>query len=404
MTDAPTMTSGLAAVQARINELQTLLAGRPAGPVAGSSGAGTSGGGTGSSSAAFATALQSALGGAAASEGSAAAGPGTDPSSTLSSLGSAQGSTLGSNLGTTIGTAIGTAISALIGSPARAGSPAVGSSGSTAADLGAQAVELAKQYTGVPYRWGGENPETGVDCSGLTQSVYATLGVTLPRVAADQARTGTAVASVSAAQPGDLVFFGSPAHHVGIYVGNGKMIDAPHTGSSVGVHPIWGTPSAIRRPSPVLPATRAAATVAVASADPVTGAPAAAPVTGPYADLFRAAGAKYGVDPALLSAVAKAESAYNPKAVSSAGAQGLMQLMPSTARSLGVDPYDPASAVDGAARMLSGLIADFGGRTDLAIAGYNAGSGAVHRYGGVPPYAETRTYVRRVSQYWEELR
>ena len=453
MSDSMAVADGLSAVQARISQLQAMLAWRA--PSVSGTGASTAAAGGGTSSADFAAALQSAMGSAAVADGSGTSGTSgasTDPLAALTSLGSnsalGAGAALGSgaagsaallkaltgtgggaNLGTTIGTAVGSAIGTLLGGPAAGfastagpGSPsgiggatgsatgaggAIPGTGSAAtgatpgADLGAQAVELAKQYTGVPYRWGGDNPETGVDCSGLTQSVYSSLGVTLPRVAADQAKSGTAVESLAAAQPGDLVFFGSPAHHVGIYVGNGKMIDAPHTGSSVGIHPVWGTPSAIRRPSLDPAPSRTVATAAVTAA----GSPSAAgSLTGPYASLFQAAGAKYGVDPALLSAVAKAESAYNPKAVSSVGAEGLMQLMPSTARSLGVDPYDPASAVDGAARMLSGLIKDFGGRTDLAIAGYNAGSGAVRRYGGVPPYAETQTYVRRVTQYWEDLR
>ncbi len=108
-------------------------------------------------------------------------------------------------------------------------------------------MALAATYNGVPYRWGGTDPASGLDCSGLVQLVYGTLGATLPRVAADQSHAGTAVASVDDARPGDLVFFGKPAHHVGIYVGNGKMIDAPHTGSFVGIHKLWGTPSSIRR-------------------------------------------------------------------------------------------------------------------------------------------------------------
>ncbi len=116
----------------------------------------------------------------------------------------------------------------------------------------------------------------------------------------------------------------------------------------------------------------------------------------PYADLFERAAATYGVDAGLLSAVAKQESGYNAGAVSPAGAQGLMQLMPATARGLGVtDSFDPAQAVDGAARLLKGLLGEFG-RTDLALAAYNAGPGAVHRYDGIPPYAETQNYVRSI--------
>jgi peptidoglycan DL-endopeptidase CwlO len=260
------------------------------------------------------------------------------------------------------------------------------SAGVASTGLGAAAVSKAASYTGVPYLWGGEDPATGVDCSGLVQHVYGSLGVSLPRVAADQSRAGVRVPSLEAAEPGDLVFFGTPAHHVGIYAGDGKMIDAPRAGKTVGLHELWGTPSAIRR---VVPAT--SGTVSSASGSST-----------PYADLFASAGARRGVDPALLSAVAKAESAYNPRAVSPAGAQGLMQLMPATATSLGVDAYDPAQAVDGAARLLSDLISDFG-RVDLALAGYNAGPGAVRKYDGIPPYTETQNYVRRVTQYWKEL-
>jgi soluble lytic murein transglycosylase-like protein len=116
----------------------------------------------------------------------------------------------------------------------------------------------------------------------------------------------------------------------------------------------------------------------------------------PYADLFTQAGAKYGVSPALLAAVAKTESNFTSSAVSPAGAQGLMQFMPATARGLGVDAGNPASAIDGAARYLSSLTQQFGS-TDLALAAYNAGPGAVQRYGGIPPYPETQDYVRTVN-------
>jgi cell wall-associated NlpC family hydrolase len=302
------------------------------------------------------------------------------------------------------------ALAAALADTGQVGDSAPAPGGSSSGATGADALRLAGSFAGVPYRWGGTDPSTGLDCSGLTQLVFRRLGVQLPRVAADQSKVGMPVASLADARPGDLVFFGTPAHHVGIYAGNGTMVDAPHTGSTVGVHKLWGTPSAIRR---VLPASGEAAAqaspgVSLTAAPAVAGIPAGASSSGlagvPYAQLFAQAGAKYGVDPALLAAVAKAESGYDPRAVSAAGAQGLMQLMPSTAAGLGVDPLDPAQAVDGSARLLSSLLQRFGGRTDLALAGYNAGPGAVQRYGGVPPYAETRTYVTRVTSYWEALR
>jgi cell wall-associated NlpC family hydrolase len=296
--------------------------------------------------------------------------------------------------------------SALAETGQAAGVPGSPAATSPAGPTGSDAVSLARSFTGVPYRWGGTDPSTGLDCSGLTQLVFRRLGVQLPRVAADQSKAGTPVASVADAQPGDLVFFGTPAHHVGIYAGNGQMVDAPHTGSTVGVHKLWGRPSAIRRVLPSAAPQPAQASLAGAvagsSATPARGYGRLAAV--PYAQLFAQAGSKYGVDPALLAAVAKAESGYHPRAVSSAGAQGLMQLMPSTAAGLGVDPLDPEQAVDGSARLLSGLLKRFGGRVDLALAGYNAGPGAVQRYGGVPPYAETRAYVNRVTSYMEALR
>ena len=115
----------------------------------------------------------------------------------------------------------------------------------------------------------------------------------------------------------------------------------------------------------------------------------------PYADLFRAAGAAHGIQPSVLAAVAKTESAFDPTAVSHAGAQGLMQFMPGTAAEMGVDPYDPASAIDGAARYLSQNLRRFGS-LELALAAYNAGPGAVQQHGGIPPYAETQAYVPKV--------
>lgn len=115
----------------------------------------------------------------------------------------------------------------------------------------------------------------------------------------------------------------------------------------------------------------------------------------PYADLFRAAGAEHGIQPSVLAAVAKVESAFDPTAVSHAGATGLMQFMPSTAEAMGVDPLDPASAIDGAARYLSENLRRFGS-LELSLAAYNAGPGAVQRHNGIPPYTETLNYVPKV--------
>jgi len=133
---------------------------------------------------------------------------------------------------------------------------------------------------------------------------------------------------------------------------------------------------------------------------PGSGVPAmvSAPVPPAQIDaLVEQNAATWQVDPALIKAVIANESGFNANATSKVGAQGLMQLMPETAASLGVrDAYDPAQNVAGGARYLRGLLDRFGGDKRLAIAAYNAGPGAVEKYRDVPPYAETRNYVQNV--------
>jgi soluble lytic murein transglycosylase-like protein len=117
-----------------------------------------------------------------------------------------------------------------------------------------------------------------------------------------------------------------------------------------------------------------------------------------YKDEIAAAAADFGVDGALLRAVIHAESAFNPMALSNKGAQGLMQLMPGTAGDLGVtDAFDVSQNIRGGALYLSQLLKNFNGDAQLATAAYNAGPGAVQKYGGIPPYDETQVYVQRVA-------
>jgi soluble lytic murein transglycosylase-like protein len=124
-----------------------------------------------------------------------------------------------------------------------------------------------------------------------------------------------------------------------------------------------------------------------------------APAGSDLESLVEQAAQRHGLDPALVLAVVSVESGFRPRAVSPKGAQGLMQLMPRTAASLGVsDAFDPEQNVDAGVRHLESLVRLYGGDLTRALAAYNAGQGAVARHGGVPPYRETRAYVRRVLE------
>lgn len=288
---------------------------------------------------------------------------------------------------------------------------------------GQTVVATATRYLGVPYVWGGTDPSTGLDCSGFVQRVYRDLGIELPRVSRAQATVGREVPSLAFAQPGDLVAFGEPVDHIAIYAGDGRIIESPRRGQSVKFTDLEdkGPVTAIRR---VLPEGTASLTGATSSrlvlTDRVLGgrgmpndtvgaisdleqldltrsgaAPGTLPSTVPYRDLFIAAGSRYGLDPRLLAAVGKVESNFRTDAVSPAGAVGLMQFMPGTARGMGIDPRDPAQAIDAAGRYLRGQINRFGS-VQLGLAAYNAGPGAVLRAGGVPQNRETLAYGPKV--------
>ncbi len=257
---------------------------------------------------------------------------------------------------------------------------------------GQDVVDAAKAYLGTPYVFGSTDPNKGLDCSALVQRAYADNGIKLPRLAYQQAAAGHEVSSLANARPGDILAFDQPVDHVGIYLGNNKMIAAPKPGDHVKVEPVYEKPTHIRRvlpddavlgPSAIRPASLLRATA-------LSGVP--------YGDLFVKAGTKYGIAPKLLAAVAKVESGYDSRAVSPVGARGLMQLMPTTAQGLGVDDsFDPEQAIDGGARLLVANLREFRS-VPLALAAYNAGGGAVRRYGGIPPFAETQAYVPKVQQ------
>ena len=161
----------------------------------------------------------------------------------------------------------------------------------------------------MPYRWGGTDPATGLDCSGLVQRVFADLGVGLPRTVADQRHAGTAVASMADARPGDLLVFQSSAspsgRHIGIYVGDGQMLAAPRAGKDVTVMKVWDDVAAIRRVVPDGPAGSAAPLRRgrAGRRPPDLGGAGRRPGL-----VVRAATARYGLPEGLLAAVAQRES------------------------------------------------------------------------------------------------
>ena len=161
--------------------------------------------------------------------------------------------------------------------------------------------------------------------------------------------------------------------------------------------------AAAKGAQPSIPANRPGGTGSAGDAPRTGAAPktaaareTSAPADSAYYETIRQAAGKYGVDPKLVSAVAEVESGFQQGAVSATGAVGVMQLMPETAESLGVNPYDAAQNINGGAQYLKQMLDTFDGDVRKAVAAYNAGPEAVKEYGGVPPYSETQQYVSSV--------
>lgn len=145
----------------------------------------------------------------------------------------------------------------------------------------------------------------------------------------------------------------------------------------------------------------AAVTNATGSAAAVTSTTASVPTD--LMSIFQEAAQTYGIDVNLLTAIARQESNFTASATSSSGAMGIMQLMPATAQGLGVnDAYNPYENIMGGAKYISQLLSRYNGDVSLALAAYNAGSGNVAKYGGIPPFAETQNYVSKVLGYYQD--
>jgi cell wall-associated NlpC family hydrolase len=307
--------------------------------------------------------------------------------------GTIPGTSVGTSAGTGAGTsaADGTSSTKFAAALARVSGRRTTGTGVT----GGQIVDSAKKYLGTPYVYGSTDPDKGLDCSALVQRAYRDLGIEVPRTSGQQAMAGTKVDGLANAKPGDILAFDAPVDHVAIYLGDNKMIAAPKPGDHVKIESVYETPTHIRR---IVGTEAAQNTNSVASVRPASLQNATSLAGVPYADIFVRAGNRYGVSPKLLAAVAQVESGYDPRAVSRVGARGLMQLMPSTAKGLGVkDSFDPEQAIMGGAKLLAHNLKEFKS-VPLALAAYNAGGGAVHRYGGIPPFAETQAYVPKVQK------
>jgi len=195
-----------------------------------------------------------------------------------------------------------------------------------------------------------------------------------------------------------------------VVLGSGLRLHADRHESEGGVVRIFSAGGVVEMPETAVAGyeqeevTATAPTQAAAIEPAAPAGPAAVNPQTPD-DLAAQAAKKYLLPDSFVRSVMKAESGFQPNAVSPKGAIGLMQLMPDTARTLGVDPRDPHQNADGGAQYLRELLARYEGDPDqvlLALAAYNAGPGAVDRYHGVPPYRETREYILRVLKNWDQ--
>ncbi|WLC82445.1 NlpC/P60 family protein [Clostridium estertheticum] len=269
-----------------------------------------------------------------------------------------------------------------------------------------------KSYLGRAYVWGGSNPTTGFDCSGLVQYCYGKYGIPLPRVTTEQVFSGVHV-EFGSMQAGDLVFFGTSdnVHHVGVYIGNGKYLQAPKTGDVVKISNLSdrGDFYEARR---VFKATKDTSTTkdTPTTKDADTKAKVlyiALPNNKAFVDIFYKVEKETGVDAILLASIAITESSLNPNDVSSAGASGLCQMMPEGFIELGFDIskiFDPYTNVLACAYEIKNLYT-YKQITSVAgmLSAYNGGIGNFIKYNGNIPFAETKAYPGKVTGAYSQL-
>ena len=210
------------------------------------------------------SAVTPAAASAAAVPGSAAAASSTGGNSDFAAALAALTETPAAASAGSTGTAAATAAAALSGAASGNGAAAAG-----------KVLDAVQQYLGLPYVWGGNDPAVGLDCSSFVQNVYKDLGYTLPRVTWDQMNSGTEVASMAQAQPGDLLI-SHDGGHVAIYLGNGKAVDAPQPGQTIQIRDAWETDANLTTIRRILPTETAGAASGFAPASAVTDVVAAA--------------------------------------------------------------------------------------------------------------------------------
>ncbi len=210
--------------------------------------------------------------------------------------------------------------------------------------------------------------------------------------------TGAITPSVT---PGELAA-SQRVQQIQALIAQTRQAALPATGATGASSAASATPPTSSEPTGFAAALQAASTPPAGATQPASYAGVGAT---PYDATIAAAAQRNGIDPAVLHGLIQQESGFDPSSHSSAGAVGLTQLMPGTAASLGVaNPLDPTESIDGGARYLGQMLRQFAGNVSDALAAYNAGPGAVQKYGGVPPYAETQSYVTKVLGYAEAFR